>query len=52
MMVLDKKANTKSETMPAIIKLQFFLETLAQAIYSLDLEEQCQLQEIIDQQIF
>ncbi|MBE9212486.1 hypothetical protein IQ247_07125 [Plectonema cf. radiosum LEGE 06105] len=38
--------------MPAIVKLQLSLETLAEAISSLDLEEKCQLQEIIEQQIF
>ncbi len=38
--------------MPAIVKLQLSLETLAQAISSLDLEEKRQLQEIIEQQIF
>ncbi|MEM9927716.1 MAG: hypothetical protein AAF915_29015 [Cyanobacteria bacterium P01_D01_bin.50] len=38
--------------MPAIIKLQFLLETLTEAISSLDLEEKCQLKEIIEQQIF
>ncbi|MEO0839703.1 MAG: hypothetical protein AAFV71_33020 [Cyanobacteria bacterium J06633_8] len=38
--------------MPAIIKLQLFLETLAEVISFLDLEEKFQLQEIIDQQIF
>lgn len=35
--------------MPAIVKLQLSLETLAQAISSLDLEEKRQLQEIIEQ---
>jgi len=38
--------------MPAIVKLQLSLETLAETISSLDLEEKCQLQEIIEQQIF
>jgi len=38
--------------MPAIVKLQLSLENLAEAISSLDLEEKCQLQEIIEQQIF
>lgn len=38
--------------MPAIIKLQLSLETLTEAISSLDLKEKCQLQEIIEQQIF
>jgi len=38
--------------MPAIVKLQLSLETLAEAISSLDLEEKRQLQEIIEQQIF
>ncbi|MBW4425234.1 MAG: hypothetical protein KME50_12460 [Nostoc desertorum CM1-VF14] len=38
--------------MPAIIKLQLSLETLAEAISSLDLTEKRQLQELIEQQIF
>lgn len=38
--------------MPAIVKLQLSLETLVQAISSLDLEEKYQLQEVIEQQIF
>lgn len=38
--------------MPAIVKLQLSLETLAEAIYSLDLTEKRQLQELIEQQIF
>jgi hypothetical protein len=38
--------------MPAIIKLQLSLEALVEAISSLNLEEKCQLQEIIEQQIF
>ncbi len=38
--------------MPAIVKLQISLQTLAEAISSLDLEEKRQLQEIIEQQIF
>ncbi|WP_414620287.1 hypothetical protein [Calothrix sp. CCY 0018] len=38
--------------MPAIVKLQLSLETLVEAISSLDLEEKCQLKEIIEQQIF
>lgn len=38
--------------MPAIIKLQLSLDTLLQAISSLNLEEKRQLQEIIEQQIF
>ncbi|MEH1838284.1 MAG: hypothetical protein V7L20_05880 [Nostoc sp.] len=38
--------------MPAIVKLQLSLETLAQAISSLDLTEKRQLQELIEQQIF
>ncbi|MBV6622055.1 MAG: hypothetical protein KI793_03725 [Rivularia sp. (in: Bacteria)] len=38
--------------MPAIVKLQLTLETLVEAISSLDLEEKCQLQKIIEQQIF
>ncbi len=38
--------------MPAIVKLQLSLETLVEAISSLNLEEKCQLQEIIEQQIF
>ncbi len=38
--------------MPAIVKLQLSIETLVEAISSLNLEEKCQLQEIIEQQIF
>ncbi|BAY89744.1 MULTISPECIES: hypothetical protein [unclassified Tolypothrix] len=38
--------------MPAIVKLQLSLETLAEAISSLDLQEKRQLQELIEQQIF
>lgn len=38
--------------MPAIVKLQLSLETLAEAISSLDLTEKRQLQELIGQQIF
>ncbi|MBW4562249.1 MAG: hypothetical protein KME32_14060 [Mojavia pulchra JT2-VF2] len=38
--------------MPAIVKLQLSLEDLAAAIFSLNLEEKRQLQEIIEQQIF
>ncbi|MEH2115466.1 hypothetical protein [Nostoc sp.] len=38
--------------MPAIVKLQLSLETLAEAISSLDLSEKRQLQELIEQQIF
>ena len=38
--------------MPAIVKLQLSLETLAKAISSLDLTEKRQLQELIEQQIF
>ncbi|AUB40285.1 hypothetical protein COO91_06294 [Nostoc flagelliforme CCNUN1] len=38
--------------MPAIVKLQLSLETLAKAISSLDLIEKRQLQELIEQQIF
>lgn len=38
--------------MPAIVKLQLSLESLAEAISSLDLEEKRQLQELIEQQIF
>jgi hypothetical protein len=38
--------------MPAIVKLQLSLEALAEAIYSLDLEEKRQLQEMIEQKIF
>ncbi|MGH8000722.1 MAG: hypothetical protein ACREPR_15165 [Brasilonema sp.] len=38
--------------MPAIVKLQLSLETLAEVISSLNLEEKRQLQEIIEQQIF
>ena len=38
--------------MPAIVKLQLWLEALAEAISSLNLEEKHQLQEIIEQQIF
>ncbi|MEH1871879.1 hypothetical protein [Nostoc sp.] len=38
--------------MPAIVKLQLSLETLAEAISSLDLTEKRQLQEALEQQIF
>ncbi|MEH2079829.1 MAG: hypothetical protein V7K89_07380 [Nostoc sp.] len=38
--------------MPAIVKLQLSLETLTEAISSLDLTEKRQLQELIEQQIF
>jgi hypothetical protein len=38
--------------MPAIVKLELSLEALAEAIYSLDLEEKRQLQEMIEQKIF
>ena len=38
--------------MPATVKLQLSLETLAEAISSLDLTEKHQLQELIEQQIF
>ncbi|MEH1921759.1 hypothetical protein [Nostoc sp.] len=38
--------------MPAIVKLQLSLKTLAEAISSLDLTEKRQLQELIEQQIF
>ena len=38
--------------MPAIIKLQLSLDTLFEAISSLNLEEKRQLQELIEQQIF
>ncbi|MEH2372779.1 hypothetical protein [Nostoc sp.] len=38
--------------MLAIVKLQLSLETLAEAISSLDLTEKRQLQELIEQQIF
>ncbi len=38
--------------MPAFIKLQLSLDTLVEAISSLDLEEKRQLQEMIEQQIF
>lgn len=38
--------------MPAIVKLQLSLETLAESISSLDLTEKRQLQELIEQQIF
>jgi hypothetical protein len=38
--------------MPAIVKLQLSLEELAEAIYSLDLEEKRQIQEMIEQRIF
>ena len=38
--------------MPAIVKLQLSIETLVEAISSLNLEEKCQLKEIIEQQIF
>ena len=38
--------------MPAIVKLQLSLETLIEAITSLDLQEKCRLREVIEQQIF
>jgi predicted transcriptional regulator len=38
--------------MPAIVKLQLSVEALAEVIFSLNLEEKRQLQEIIEQQIF
>ncbi|NDJ23957.1 hypothetical protein GS682_20375 [Nostoc sp. B(2019)] len=38
--------------MPAIVKVQLSLETLAEAISSLELTEKRQLQELIEQQIF
>jgi hypothetical protein len=38
--------------MPAIVKLQLSLETLAEAISSLDLTEKRQLEEALEQQIF
>ncbi|MGK7895571.1 MAG: hypothetical protein AB4372_18645 [Xenococcus sp. (in: cyanobacteria)] len=38
--------------MPATIKLQLSLETLIEAITSLDLQEKCRLREVIEQQIF
>ncbi|MDF5739187.1 MULTISPECIES: hypothetical protein [unclassified Nostoc] len=38
--------------MPAIVKLQLSLKTLAEAISSLDLTEKRQLQKLIEQQIF
>ena len=38
--------------MPAIVKLQLSLETLASAISSLYLKEKRQLQKLIEQQIF
>ncbi|QLE57158.1 hypothetical protein [Nostoc sp. TCL26-01] len=38
--------------MSVIVKLQLSLETFAEAISSLNLEEKRQLQEIIEQQIF
>ncbi len=47
-----KNKTISKKKMPAIVKLQLSLETLAEAISSLDLEEKCQLQEIIEQQIF
>jgi hypothetical protein len=49
-----RKKHTKlnKRKMPAIVKLQLSLETLAEAISSLDLTEKRQLQELIEQQIF
>jgi hypothetical protein len=38
--------------MPARVKLQLSLETLIEAITSLDLKEKCRLREVIEQQIF
>lgn len=38
--------------MPATIKLQLSLETLIEAITSLDLKEKSRLREVIEQQIF
>lgn len=38
--------------MPATIKLQLSLETLIEAITSLDLQEKSYLREVIEQQIF
>ena len=38
--------------MPATVKLQLSLETLIEAITSLDLQEKCRLREVIEQQIF
>jgi hypothetical protein len=38
--------------MPATLKLQLSLETLIEAITSLDLTEKCHLREVIEQQIF
>ncbi|MHC5829132.1 MAG: hypothetical protein ACYT04_77795 [Nostoc sp.] len=38
--------------MPAIVKLQLSLKTLAEAISFLDLTEKRQVQELIEQQIF
>jgi hypothetical protein len=38
--------------MPATVKLQLSLETLIEAITSLDLKEKCRLREVIEQQIF
>lgn len=52
-MVSKYEKNTpKRRKMPAIVKLQLSLETLAEAISSLDLTEKRQLQELIEQQIF
>jgi hypothetical protein len=49
----NMKNNTPNRRkMPAIVKLQLSLESLASAISSLDLEEKRQLQELIEQQIF
>jgi hypothetical protein len=52
-MVSECEKNTLNRRkMPAIVKLQLSLETLAEAISSLDLTEKRQLQELIEQQIF
>lgn len=47
-----QKNTPNRKKMPAIVKLQLSLETLAEAISSLDLTEKRQLQELIEQQIF
>jgi hypothetical protein len=47
-----EKKTLNRRKMPAIVKLQLSLETLAEAISSLDLTEKRQLQELIEQQIF
>jgi len=52
-MVSKCQKNTPNRRkLPAIVKLQLSLETLAEAISSLDLTEQRQLLELIEQQIF